>query len=210
MGIAERREREKAQRRIDIVKAAEKVFLSKGYDAATMDEIAEQAELSKGTLYLYFKGKEDVHRQIVAKGMDVLFGLLKHAVDPKSDGMSKLEAIWDSFMRFSVEHTEYADALIHYESKEIDIGSEEELQKWLRKYKVIRFLMATIKEGLTDQSIRQDVESGKITLLFWAQIMGAVQFLKFKRALIKNLLNIEPEEFLKYFKEFFFDHLRPR
>jgi AcrR family transcriptional regulator len=210
MGIAERREREKAQRRLDIVRAAEKVFLSKGYDAATMDEIAEEAELGKATLYLYFKGKEDVHRQIVAKGMDVLFDLINHAVDPKSNGMSKLQAIWDSFMRFSVEHIEYSDALIHYESKEIDIGSEEEFEKWLRKYKVINFLMATIKEGMADKSIRRDVESGKMTLLFWAQVIGAVQFLKFKRALIKNLLNIEPEEFLKYFKEFFFDHLRPQ
>jgi AcrR family transcriptional regulator len=91
MGIAERRERGKAQRRLDIVRAAEKVFLSKGYDDATMDEIAEEAELSKGTLYLYFKGKEDVHAQIVAKGMDVLFGLLKQVVDPQSNGMSKLQ-----------------------------------------------------------------------------------------------------------------------
>ena len=210
MGIAERREREKAQRRLDIVRAAEKVFLSKGYDAATMDEIAEEAELGKATLYLYFKGKEDVHRQIVAKGMDVLFDLINHAVDPKSNGMSRLQTIWDSIMRFSVEHVEYSDALIHYESKEIDIGSEEEFEKWLRKYKVINFLMATIKEGMADKSIRQDLESGKTALLFWAQIMGAVQFLKFKRALIKNLLNIESEEFLKYFKEFFFDHLRPQ
>jgi hypothetical protein len=113
-------------------------------------------------------------------------------------------------MRFSVEYTEYVDALIHYESKEIDISSEEELEKWLRNYKVINFLIATIKEGLADKSIRQDVEPGKITLLFWAQIIGAVQFLKFERALIKNLLNIEPEEFLKDFKEFFFDRLRPQ
>ena len=210
MGIAERREREKAQRRLDIVRAAEKVFLSKGYDAATMDEIAEEAELGKATLYLYFKGKEDVHRQIVAKGMDVLFDLINHAVDPKSNGMSRLQTIWDSIMRFSVEYVEYSDALIHYESKEIDIGSEEEFEKWLRKYKVINFLMATIKEGMADKSIRQDVESEKMTLLFWVQIIGAVQFLKFKRALVRNLLNIESEEFLKYFKEFFFDHLRPQ
>ncbi|MCK5408322.1 MAG: helix-turn-helix transcriptional regulator, partial [Candidatus Krumholzibacteria bacterium] len=60
MGIAERREREKEQRRIDIIDAAERVFFSKGWQAATMDDVAEAVELSKATLYLYFKNKEEL------------------------------------------------------------------------------------------------------------------------------------------------------
>ncbi|MDL1893205.1 helix-turn-helix transcriptional regulator, partial [Sphingobacteriales bacterium CHB3] len=52
MGIIERKEREKEQRREEIVTAAEKIFFEKGLAIATMDEIAEAAELSKGTLYL--------------------------------------------------------------------------------------------------------------------------------------------------------------
>ena len=59
MGIAERKEREKLQRRKDIIDAAEKVFFYRGFESATMDEIAEKVELSKGTLYLYFKSKEE-------------------------------------------------------------------------------------------------------------------------------------------------------
>ena len=57
MGVAERRQREKEERRSCIVAAAEAVFLEKGLDVATMDEIAARAEVSKGTLYLYFKEK---------------------------------------------------------------------------------------------------------------------------------------------------------
>ena len=58
MGITERKEREKLQRREDILNAAERVFFSKGHKNSTMDDVAEEAELSKGTLYLYFKSKE--------------------------------------------------------------------------------------------------------------------------------------------------------
>ncbi len=55
-----RREREKAQHRRDIMDAAIKVFAEKGYHVATLDEVAQEAEFSKGALYLYFSNKEDI------------------------------------------------------------------------------------------------------------------------------------------------------
>ena len=55
MGIAERKEREKLQRRNDIIDAAERLFFQHGFETPTMDDVAREAELSKGTLYLYFK-----------------------------------------------------------------------------------------------------------------------------------------------------------
>jgi AcrR family transcriptional regulator len=58
MSVAERRAREKQNRIQGILQAAEKVFFSKGYESATMNEIAREAELGKGTIYLYFKGKD--------------------------------------------------------------------------------------------------------------------------------------------------------
>ncbi len=55
-----RRDREKAQRIASIVEAAKDVFASKGYLKATMDEIALAAEVTKPTIYLYFKAKDDL------------------------------------------------------------------------------------------------------------------------------------------------------
>lgn len=55
-----RRDREKAQRIAGIVEAAKSVFASKGYLKATMDEIALAAEVTKPTIYLYFKAKDDL------------------------------------------------------------------------------------------------------------------------------------------------------
>ena len=48
------------QRKIQIINAAEDVFTKKGFDQARMDDIAEETGLSKGTLYLYFKSKDDL------------------------------------------------------------------------------------------------------------------------------------------------------
>ena len=64
MGIQERKEREKERRRQQIIVAAKKVFSVKGFNRATMDDIANEAELSPGTLYLYFKNKEELYASL--------------------------------------------------------------------------------------------------------------------------------------------------
>ncbi len=64
MGIHERKQREKQRRRRDIIDAARKIFSVKGFNSATMEEIATEAELSPGTLYLYFKNKEELHTSL--------------------------------------------------------------------------------------------------------------------------------------------------
>ena len=60
MGIKERKEREKERRRQQIMVAAKRVFSVKNFNRATMEDIAREAELSPGTIYLYFKNKEEL------------------------------------------------------------------------------------------------------------------------------------------------------
>ncbi len=55
-----RKERERLARRQEILRAAREVFAAKGLHAATLDEIAERADFAKGTLYGYFKNKDDL------------------------------------------------------------------------------------------------------------------------------------------------------
>lgn len=210
MGIAERREREREQRKLDIISAAERVFSLKGYSDATMDDIAQAAELSRGTLYLYFKGKDEVHREIVAIGMNMLFDLIKSEIDGTSTGMAKLEVIWDTCIRFSGEYADYCDAFIHYEAKEVDVNSDEEMERWLGRNKVVGLTIKTMAEGMSDGSVRRDMTPTTLTLLFWTQITGAIQYVRFKKAVIRNILKIQPDEFLEYFRSFVFDQLGPK
>jgi TetR/AcrR family transcriptional regulator len=82
--IRERKEREKDQRVRSILDAAKKVFFSKGYLRATMDEIALAAEVSKPTIYHYFKTKDDLY-----------FSLMLPVVDDIGQG---LDEIWKKLL----------------------------------------------------------------------------------------------------------------
>jgi AcrR family transcriptional regulator len=66
MGIRERRQREEQSRLAAILTAAEKVFAAKGYHTARMDDVAEAAELAKGTLYYYFESKDAIFLHLLA------------------------------------------------------------------------------------------------------------------------------------------------
>jgi len=62
-----RRQREREQRFLSILDAAENLFAKKGYHHTSMEEIADLAEVSVGTVYFYFKNKEDLISQMLTK-----------------------------------------------------------------------------------------------------------------------------------------------
>jgi AcrR family transcriptional regulator len=64
MGIQERKQRERERRRQQIIVAAKRVFSEKGFSKTTMEDIAREAELSPGTLYLYFKNKDELYASL--------------------------------------------------------------------------------------------------------------------------------------------------
>lgn len=70
MGLEERRKRERDNRRNAILKAARKLFFEKGFKTVTVESIARKAELSKGSIYLYFNSKEEIYTQILLNDID--------------------------------------------------------------------------------------------------------------------------------------------
>jgi len=74
-----RREREKEERRQSILRAAREVFFKHGFHRATVDNVAERAEVSKGTVYLYFESKETILAHLLLEGLSELIAELEQA-----------------------------------------------------------------------------------------------------------------------------------
>ena len=77
MGIQDRKRREREQRRRQIMRAAHEVFSIKGFTKTTMEDIAHEAELSPGTLYLYFKNKDELYASLSVEVLEHLYEKLK-------------------------------------------------------------------------------------------------------------------------------------
>jgi AcrR family transcriptional regulator len=81
MGIHERKEREKERRRQQIMIAAKRVFSSNGFNKSTMEDIAREAELSPGTIYLYFRNKDELYASLSLRILQYLNIRLKHVIN---------------------------------------------------------------------------------------------------------------------------------
>ncbi len=94
MGIQERKERERERRRQQIMVAAKRVFTNKGFAKATMEDIANEAELSPGTLYLYFKNKDELYASLSLRILQYLMIRLEHVnAEPFTDAAQRLNAL---------------------------------------------------------------------------------------------------------------------
>ena len=159
MGITERREREKEQRRNTIIDAAEQIFFSKGVVAATMDDVAEKAELSKGTLYLYFRSKEDLYLAITQRGLAIMTDMFKKAITNQKRGIDRVRAIGRAYMQFSKKHYHYFQSMIYFEShfKDFEIDSLYALACEEQGEEALGILIEALQKGIKDGSIRVSV-----------------------------------------------------
>jgi AcrR family transcriptional regulator len=81
MGIAERKQLEKHARRQLILESAAEIFHQKDFARATMEDIAERAQIAVGTIYLYFKSKADIYFSLTKPALEKLSNRLMRIAD---------------------------------------------------------------------------------------------------------------------------------
>lgn len=98
MGILERKTREKEERRDLILAKAKALILEHGIDALSMQDIADAAELSKATLYLYFQSKEAILEAILAEAANAFVEYVEARIKPEDSGITALRTLWASYI----------------------------------------------------------------------------------------------------------------
>ena len=131
MGIRERKKREKEFRRQQIMSAARKVFASKGFKKATMEDIAREAEYSPGTLYLYFKNKDELNASLSINVLEYLVKQLQEVNEREDlDPLQKLQALrkalyevyeFDSLLLLNIFHLQSGDGLTSLSGEMLEV-----------------------------------------------------------------------------------------
>ena len=103
--------RARGQLRVEaLLAAAAEVFAAKGFDAATMTEIAAQSDSSIGSLYQFFRTKEDVADALIGEQVEALWGRLDGLAEraPALTGPELGHALAVCFVDFRADHPSYA------------------------------------------------------------------------------------------------------
>ena len=84
------------------MRAASRLFLTKGIPATTVNDIARACHLAKGTLYLYFRSKEEIAFSLLLQSTEDLLAALRNALDGTAPAAKQLECLALAYYRFFV------------------------------------------------------------------------------------------------------------
>jgi AcrR family transcriptional regulator len=183
MGIRERKEREKERRRQQIIVAAKKVFSEKGFNKATMEDIATEAELSPGTLYLYFKNKEELYASLSLRILQYLSIRVEHvnnekAMEPEDKFKELMDAMFDVY--------EFDPLIIinmfHLQSSETLRNLSPELLEEIKTLsrKSIGAMSKIFQEGI-EKGVFVDRHPFALSDIFWSLFSGVILWSTSKR-----------------------------
>lgn len=142
--------REQDKRR-QILETAARLFAARRFDEVTLDDIAARSRLGKGTVYLYFKSKEDLYAELILHGLDTLLAEIRSKAPSARGGARgawrELGGIVDALLAFAGRNPHF-DALMRFRA-----GTEN------ARVREKRAELAAACE----QVIRRGVQSGEFT-----------------------------------------------
>lgn len=158
MGLAERRAREKQQRRDGILDAAKAIFSAKGFCGATMEEIAAAAELSPATLYLYFNNKNELYASLNVKMLAFLCSRVEQVARQKGvapiDKVRRLaQAMHDVYTYDPVNLTNVLRMQASQELVELSPELQEQINQMASR--ALRTMAAIFSEGMESGQFRR-------------------------------------------------------
>jgi AcrR family transcriptional regulator len=208
MGIQERKEREKERRRQQIMVAAKRVFSEKGFTKATMEDIAQEAELSPGTLYLYFRNKEELYASLSLRILQYLLLRIEHVNSMKPSGPDEklkalMEAMYDVYefdplIIINMFHLQSSDTL-----KNLSPQLLEEIKELTGKS--MGSIAQIFKEGVS-QGMFIDRHPVALTDTLWALFSGVILWMTSKKLVsegkdqLKETLEVAFDVFYKGLK----------
>jgi AcrR family transcriptional regulator len=151
LSTAQRREREKARRRREILDAARREFFERGFHTPTVDDVAARAEVSKGTIYLYFASKEEILANLLLEGLDLLLTKMEAACPagterPAEDCLTDLSRAYKEFCK---SHPNYFRLIMAFDRGRFEESISGELHEQIlsRSLRGLDLLAQTIERG---------------------------------------------------------------
>ncbi len=178
MGIAERRQREKENRIEQIRDSAASVFYEKGFEATTMEDIAGRAEISKATIYIYFKSKEDLYYSLVEPALDRLSKrLIRIAGFNDEEPEVKIKKMIEATYDFYDKDPDAYHLVSRYKAAEFSkLLSRDKLDhlKGLMRSNLHQLEQAIAAGVLKGQFCK--IDPGITSIIIWNTFMGVIQF----------------------------------
>jgi len=147
----------RTDKRKQIMRVVEKLATDRRFHEITLDEVAEAAKVGKGTIYHYFKDKDDLFFQVATSGFDELCELLKQTVRYNNSFSEKLLNVCKQISNFFADRRELLQ-MMQSEGGLVYWRRGKIRQQWLAKRKMLINALADILlDGIAEGAVRFDI-----------------------------------------------------
>lgn len=168
MGVAERKERHKEELKNDILEAAKKLFMEKGFEATSIRNIAEQIEYSPATIYLYYKDKNDIIHALHHEGFKLLiqhFSVIETIEHP----FERLKAMGKAYIQFAIKHPDVYDLIFSMKEPLQHVANCHD--EWEEGDQAFT-LLCKVVEGCQQAGYFKGMEPVGLSFVIWSTMHG--------------------------------------
>ena len=161
-----RHQRRKIRTRKQLEQATKQLVLEKGYDAITIQDIVDRADLGRGTFYLHFQDKEEAVWSLIERGLNEEDPLAYHLADEHPDGVS-LQAVFANIFRHADQHRDLYTVMLGSKGS---AALTNRVQDWLAAdlMKEIEVFALTPNHNTVPLNILSQFITGALTrLIIW-------------------------------------------
>jgi AcrR family transcriptional regulator len=199
--MSQRMKRKKEERRNDILDVSEKIIAKKGIYGMTMNEVAKEADVATGTLYVYFKNKNSLCAAVNARINKQMRLLMEDKLSNCNNACEKISASAATVIDFREKYPEKWNAfrellLIHFQDT-IDENIQELISE---DKKMLDLLTDNYQQGIEECNIRSEIDLLPATIFMRMALFTAMEPLPYAQRMLKNE-SISTEKFVKVAKD---------
>jgi len=181
LGLLERRGKEKDGRRKLILKSARSLFLEKGFNKVTVDEIAKFSELGKGSIYLYFNSKEEIYAQVLLNDIEKFNQHTSGLFNRKKSAADLLVEFSYTYTDFFLNDSELFRILMIYmlQPDQMNLSGELNPQIIKANNKSIDVFGKILELGLESKELPANIDSKQNQYAIWGLLNGIISLYLF-------------------------------
>ncbi len=178
----ERKSREKETRKKEILDSSITVFSKYGFVKTSMELVANEAALAVGTLYRYYKSKEELFVSIVFEAISTMHIGLERITEKDISSEKKLKHIWDYYYQFHQDNPMYYQAMLFLHDPSFAKAFSEPAHKSVVEFMAKNFKLSAriIQDGIDDNSFERN-NPYEVSDFIWSTFVGLVNLIETRK-----------------------------
>lgn len=175
-------------------------MLEVGIERFTVDQVIEKAGIGKGTVYKYYRNKDQMLVDLVVKALELLLTGFQEVTEEKEHHLDKIKALIQSCYAYYQTYPKYFELISYMERPEFDIDEANYLAV---SHRLQAFTHNLVLEGQQKGHINPSLDTAMSHYILWACCVAVVEFVEAKKKLLKDHHEIDRHAMVDTFAEVF-------